>query len=429
MKTFENSKETLKLFVFKRIINLFAAIILLILAFSIGCSPQKKLSTTEKNSWQIVKQDKDKKKGWKLFSRIANGSDFLEFKVEGNIESSPTACIGAVKEKLVNNAKYTDDGLPIEILSETENELLTYSISKMPFLFKNREMCERYVFFKDESGAEGVQWKEAWEECPVPASKKLIRMPIIRGSWTFSPSEANHCQAVYTVQFDPGGKIPAGMVNKMAGNFLIEELESIRELSKGDYSPDWQIIKRNKDKKNGYVLKRRKVEGTKVFEFKIEGPISATPVEALKAVRYTTLDKDYNEENGHNFEILEQTKNEVLIYSYMSAPWPFKDRDVVVRYTFYTDETEKSSKMSWLHEQNEDRKQVDGVIRMPVDIGEWSFVSTGDNECYVTATIRFDPGGNMPGWMINTQVKSFLVKDLNSLREIATSDRLSLLDK
>jgi len=205
----------------------------LIVFVLIGCSTtQNSISSTKANEgWEIVKKDKSEEEKWILCSRKTAGSKFLEFQIVGVMNATSKQAQKAVREKMENNEKYEIDGLPIEILSNTKTELLTYSVSKMPFPFKDREMCERVKFSKNETtNTTSVVWKEAWDEAPAKKDK-TIRMPIIRGSWLFVPSDSTKSKATYSVQFDPGGHIPAWMVNSMAGSFLIEELKSIEEIA------------------------------------------------------------------------------------------------------------------------------------------------------------------------------------------------------
>ncbi|MDB4286244.1 hypothetical protein N9933_02980, partial [bacterium] len=119
-----------------------------------------------------------------------------------------------------------------EILDESKESFLTYVIHKEPFPFKDTEMSVRYLSSQGaKSTTEEVSWKEAWDEDSAPSpSKKLSRVQTFRGSWYFSLISSSHCNAVYSVQFDPK-KMPHWLVNKMVVQFLIEGLENIREMT------------------------------------------------------------------------------------------------------------------------------------------------------------------------------------------------------
>ena len=205
-----------------------------ILAISSGCRSTKRAVTANQNKqeWKIVKENSSEKDGWKLYSRKTNGTDVKEFKVVGIIKSAPDICLYWAKDKIIHSVKYNKEESPIEILEDNPLGLLTYSVSKMPWPIKDRAMCERYVYYQQaDKGIVGMRWKEAWEEYPKPPNNKLVRMPIIRGKWEFVSLDNKNTKAIYAAQFDPGKGIPAGMVNRMAGKFLIEEFNSIKHLS------------------------------------------------------------------------------------------------------------------------------------------------------------------------------------------------------
>jgi len=187
----------------------------------------------EKYEWQMVKVDKSEDPTWEIYKRKLKGTNFLEYKIEGDIPSSPEACLEAFRKdihKLANGAE--NKKYPIyEISEESENSILTYVIHNEPFFFKNTEMSVRYLFYNDDEENFAVEWNEAWEESQIQPSKKLKRVDTFRGSWSFSPITNNSSKAINSVQFDPKG-MPLWLINPMVYKFLKEGLEGIRTTSK-----------------------------------------------------------------------------------------------------------------------------------------------------------------------------------------------------
>ena len=155
---------------------------------------------------------------------------FLEYKIEGDIESYPKACVASFKQDLYSlaNGSNIKKYPTYEIVEESKENLLTYVIHNESFPFKDTEMSVRYLFFNDEDGETGVRWHEAWKDCQVKPSKKLNRVETFRGSWNFYPSAKNSCHAVNSVQFDPK-KMPLWLVEPMVFKFLKNGLENLRE--------------------------------------------------------------------------------------------------------------------------------------------------------------------------------------------------------
>jgi hypothetical protein len=200
---------------------------------SCGSARDKNIKEREKHEWHVVKVDKIEKPTWKIYKRKLKGTNFLEYKIEEDIQSSPEACLEAFRKdihKLANGAENKKHPI-YEISEESENSILTYVIHKEPFFFKNTEMSVRYLFYNDDVGNFGVEWDEAWEESQIQPSKKLKRVDTFRGSWSFSLITNNSSKAINSVQFDPKG-MPLWLINPMVYKFLKEGLEDIRNTSK-----------------------------------------------------------------------------------------------------------------------------------------------------------------------------------------------------
>lgn len=217
---------------------LHSAIIAILLLSISACSSHrpvrlKNKSIKEWESYQfreVEKSDKVEAEKWIIYSRKIQGTDFLEYKIEGAIKATAGACIQAFKQEIIkqatdtNNKKYPT----YDIVSESIDSCLTYVIHEEPFPLKNTEMSIRYIYFNEEDGSTGVKWKEAWEETKIPISKKLSRVESFRGSWSFIPTDSNTCKAINSVHFNPMG-MPLWLIKPMVVHFLKNGLKSTRE--------------------------------------------------------------------------------------------------------------------------------------------------------------------------------------------------------
>ncbi|MFK7922723.1 MAG: hypothetical protein AB8H47_12240 [Bacteroidia bacterium] len=206
-------------------------IILGVLPISISAQ-QNIIPQEEKNQeWEVVKTDKNDEPTWVIYTRKIAGTNFLEYKIEGDVASSPKACVALFREDIHNQADdSTNKKYPTyEIVDESKEGFLTYVIHKEPFPLKDTEMSVNYVFFNDEDGSKGVRWHEAWDDCPIQPSKKLSRVQTFRGSWYFLPISNKNSKAINSVQFDPQ-KMPLWLVEPMVFKFLKEGLENMRKM-------------------------------------------------------------------------------------------------------------------------------------------------------------------------------------------------------
>lgn len=215
-----------------------ASIILLVSLVLSGCSTHRinRLKNKSYKEWKAYQwteinrsSDKDVNE-WTILSRKVKGTNFLEYKIEGEIESSPEACAAGFRQYIHHEADDNENKKfpTYDILNESTNSLLTYVIHNEPFPFKDTEMSVRYLFFNNEAGSTGVRWNEAWDEASVQPSKKLNRVQTFRGSWQFATVSDNHCGAVNIVQFDPKN-MPKWLVNPMVTKFLRKGLENLKQ--------------------------------------------------------------------------------------------------------------------------------------------------------------------------------------------------------
>lgn len=180
--------------------------------------------------WTEIKSSDQDLVDWTIYSRKVKGTNFLEYKIEGEIASSPESCIATFRKDIYQQVdKKENKKYPIyKIVNESKDSLLTYVIHNEPFPFKDTEMSVRYLFSDNKEGDATIIWHEAWTESSVKPSKKLNRVETFRGSWDFLKESNNKTKAVNIVQFD-AKKMPKWLVNPMVTNFLRKGLENLRE--------------------------------------------------------------------------------------------------------------------------------------------------------------------------------------------------------
>lgn len=197
-----------------------------------SCSGYNRINSSgdENEGWTLVKVEKSDNPSWKAYSLKLTGTNFIEYKIEGDVASTTESCFTWFKQDIheladgSKNKKYPT----YEIVHESGDSLLTYVIHNEPYPLKDTEMSVRYVYFNHDSGAKSVKWHEAWDERFIEPSKKLNRVETFRGSWTFSPTTTGSTLAVTTVQFDPKN-MPRFLVEPMVIKFLRGGLEDMRK--------------------------------------------------------------------------------------------------------------------------------------------------------------------------------------------------------
>jgi ribosome-associated toxin RatA of RatAB toxin-antitoxin module len=75
-------------------------------------------------------------------------------------------------------------------------------------------------------GTRSCHWTDLKER--EPEHKGIVRMPLLRGSWTIEPLDATRARVVYQVAVNPGGRLPGWLVRRGAVSALPEVIEQVR---------------------------------------------------------------------------------------------------------------------------------------------------------------------------------------------------------
>ena len=75
-------------------------------------------------------------------------------------------------------------------------------------------------------GPASCQWTELKDR--EPERKGLVRMTLLRGSWTIEPLDETRSRVVYQVAVNPGGRLPGWLVRRGAVSALPAVIEQVR---------------------------------------------------------------------------------------------------------------------------------------------------------------------------------------------------------
>ena len=111
----------------------------------------------------------------------------------------------------------------------------------------------------------------------------------------------------------------------------------------------------------------------------------------------------YNEwqYNTINAKILKRiSKQELIYYVEVVAPWPVNNRDLIVHLKVEQDPVTK--KMIFTANGIPDYIAVkDGITRVPMSKSKWIVVPVSPNKLKVEYSMNIDPSGSVPAWMMN----------------------------
>lgn len=156
-------------------------------------------------------------------------------------------------------------------------------------------------------------------------------------------------------------------------------------------------LKKNTDNILVYTCKS---ENERLKSLKATFTLSNTTIEELvtflkQVDRYTEW--QYNMCSAKLLKPL--SEDSMIVRTEIDAPWPVDNRELIVEYSFHQNLKDKKLKVI-TKTLPFDYPTSDDVVRVPFSYAEWD-VSSLNNTLYITYTMRIDPGGSVPAWLIN----------------------------
>lgn len=159
-------------------------------------------------TWKLAKD----KNGIQIFTRNIEGTKFKEYKTLCEVDVTPEDLLAI----LVDVESYTEWMAHVKVAeilkTEGEDRFYVYSEVGVPWPFDNRDEITLSVVKRQEESQEITIEIEIIQGY-VPEKKGIIRMPSGSGVWIFTPIENGKTKIYHQFGADPGGKIPAWVVN------------------------------------------------------------------------------------------------------------------------------------------------------------------------------------------------------------------------
>ncbi len=168
-------------------------------------------SQNSKDGWELKRE----KGGIKVYLREVADSDIKELKFETELEASLTS-IAAI---LTDVAGF-DEWVYASVTSRTirkvsETEMIYYTEMDFPWPLSNRDLVLRSRFWQDpHTLAFHSETHSVHDE--MPEKDGIVRMTKADIRWVFTPIGNGKLKLNYFLSSDPGGSIPAWMINLAA---------------------------------------------------------------------------------------------------------------------------------------------------------------------------------------------------------------------
>jgi hypothetical protein len=108
--------------------------------------------------------------------------------------------------------------------------------------------------------------------------------------------------------------------------------------------------------------------------------------------------------------------SEMFYYSEVDFPWPTANRDYVSQMKISQD---PASKVVYINAKNVPGwvPVKSGIVRIEQSVGEWTVTPIANNQIKIEYILKVNPGGELPGWLINSFSLGGPVETFKNLRE------------
>lgn len=108
------------------------------------------------------------------------------------------------------------------------------------------------------------------------------------------------------------------------------------------------------------------------------------------------------------------SESEIIYRGEVQAPWPVSNRDVVLRLKINQDTVTHVMNFTIITVPGI-FPEKSGVVRVPRSEGKWVVTPIGKNKLKIEYSFVVDPGGSIPGWLVNLTIAEGPFKTFQTL--------------
>lgn len=175
------------------------------------------------NNW-VLKQDKE---GIKVYTQHLDNSPYKAIKIVCTIDASLSR-LTAVLMDINNSADWVYATKKCTLLKQlSPSELYYYSEIEVPWPASNRDFIVRLKVSQDEK-TKAVSIIADNKPTYLPEYKNIVRIPQSDSRWLIEPLPNGQVKIEYVLQVNPGGSVPAWLINLFATRGPFESFKNLR---------------------------------------------------------------------------------------------------------------------------------------------------------------------------------------------------------
>lgn len=177
---------------------------------------------------------------------------------------------------------------------------------------------------------------------------------------------------------------------------------------------EWERVRHEED----IVVDRIVLPDSPVVVFRGRTKMRAHLAQLMAVVLDPRTQKEWNN-TGYDMRILAKNSDtDLWFYSALRAPWPFRDRDFVIKLETQFAPVSKTVTITGHETEHPLAPRHARRVRMPVSRVNWEFRALTGHETDVTVTFQIDAGGALPLWLMNKVTKGMPFRGLRNIRQL-----------
>lgn len=183
------------------------------------------VKTTENADWKLLRSSNQ----ISIYARSVDYSNYKELKGEMIVKHKPDVIVS-----FLQNIDSFKEWLPGCLDSKKLNQIsateqINYILTDVPWPYNNRDLVYQFTIVT-KNHIPG-QIKILIENKPeyIPFKKSIVRVPKTAGFWTITPVGENQTKLEYQIHLEPGGFVPAWLVNMKMDDSPYAFLYNLRE--------------------------------------------------------------------------------------------------------------------------------------------------------------------------------------------------------
>ncbi len=183
-------------------------------------------------NWKL----RTEKEGIAIFTRALPDSKFKAVKVECELAATLSQLIAVILD-VNTGAQWVYSTKSYVLLKQVSpSELYYYSEVSVPWPASNRDFIAQLKVVQDTHTRVVTVYGPTVPDY-LPVKKDIVRVPKSEGKWVISPVGKDRIKVEYTLRVDPGGDIPAWLINLFATKGPYESFKNLKaQLKKPAYA-------------------------------------------------------------------------------------------------------------------------------------------------------------------------------------------------